>query len=305
MDDFGVVDTLLGLAQQRGEACWWEDVSRAAGAMRGENGLPSTLLEKVETVMPGIWKWSWERRDDRQQLHLRLMNGTVATEGGLEARRLAFREALLGIARPQHEAFLKAKYPDRDPSVSSSGWHPAFVVDVPLTPLPPRPNVAPLSFNFNSASRLGIGDTGVSKEVAEQVASATVPESLSHLPTHMVVEARMRGELAAANAVSDAAKMLSGFPILCESLRSLCVVNKRYVWPFVVLCTKLVPANQIHRPGVKEELRAQLEELGTITGGYVEVFDNTHADGGTYVRVGKKGFAEAMTKLTAALKSAK
>jgi hypothetical protein len=296
-EEFGVVDLLLGLAQQRGEACWWEDISRSAGTMRGENALSILTLEKVESVMPGVWKWAWERRDDRQLLHLRLMNGTVATEAGLVARRAQFRESLLAFSTLKHEEFLLER---AELGAPTPGWHPSFVLRIELTPLPPRPIVTTPA--ATTSARLGFSEAVPTQEDLLE-ASVNIPASLAHLPKHVVVEARLREELAVKQA-TPAARLVNSLPGLCESLRSICVVNKRYIWPIVVLCSKIAPANTIHRPGVKEELRAQLEELGRLTDGYVDVFENTHADKGTFVKIEKKGFAEALAKLQAATKNA-
>jgi hypothetical protein len=101
-------------------------------------------------------------------------------------------------------------------------------------------------------------------------------------------------------APSGRSRMLQELPALLELLHALCVVNHRRRWPLEQLCEKAAPGTG-HRPAVREGIRAQLEELSRLTEGFCRLVENPHADGGLFVRVEKKGFGEALAKLTAAI----
>ncbi len=296
-EEFAAVEVMAALATQRGDARWWGELARSAATISGARPLTIETAQRVAGVWPEAWRWMWEPRDEHQRHQLRMAEGPAAAD--LEKRLAHFRGALLAWVTAQHAAFLveRGLPPVEPPAV----WHPQFAVQWRLGELPARP--APAVFAAPSgATRLGLSQSNtLTQEEAEAVATQEVPADLAHLPAHLVTEARMRQETAEKLFTPTARERLHGqLPPLFEELRSLCVVNRRYKWPFDVLCAKLA-ASSVGRPGVKEELRVQLEELGKLTQGFCQVFENTHADGGTFVKLSKRGFREALARLTAAI----
>ena len=297
-EDFAAVEVLAALAAQRGEARWLSDLTRGAAAIRGGLGPGTETLERVEGVQPGVWRWAWERRDEHALPQLRLLEGPSAAE--LAPRLAAFRATLERLVRVQHAAWLAGCGDAEQMAAARAGFHPAFRMEWPRGALPLRPELAGVGA-ASAAARLGVAESSSLAAEEEAVATQEVPPELAHLPAHLVAEARRRQEAARRLAApSPRARLLGRLPGLLEDLRALCVVNRRRRWDLELLCAKLAPGAP-PRAAERAQMRAQLEELARLTDGFCRVFENTHADGGTFVRVEKKGFGEALAKLNAAI----
>jgi hypothetical protein len=137
----------------------------------------------------------------------------------------------------------------------------------------------------------------ISQEEKTVLLERPVPSELANVDAAVLEKTRLRQEaLRRLEPVSDERRRQEQLPGICEALRTLCHMNKKYCWPLDILAMKLLPS--AGRRGVVEEVRGLLEMLQTQTKGWVVVYENTHADGGTFVKVLKKGFPEALAAVT-------
>lgn len=281
-ESFNVIELVLSLFKTKGEQPWWSEICKAVSLLTGRAEPSVQVIGAVQSLYPEAWHVAWEVRAEMgPQLSL-CSQAKSSNEDEIVRRSTEFRKRLVADLNRKKE--------------QSAQSGESFGATFSVSELPARPGGS--HSVVVSVKELGVSKPELSSSEKEQLMKEAVPKELSHVNLDTLLAVRMKQEsIKRLTTKSEEQKFLEALPSLCEQVRAVCQLNKRFQWPFDVLASKVVRTN-VNRPGVKEKFKEQLQSISKNSDSWCEVYENSHIDGGTYVRINKKrDFKEVMQTL--------